>query len=288
MSAGHLPLAMKITGGRSHARIVDSPRHNGSFDIQAPFHYTFLMHHLRATILAAGQGSRLLPLTATTPKCLLPVAGRAIIEHELNGLAEAGVSETLILTGFQAEEIENKLGSRHGSMALHYIRAPHYRTTNNTATLQLAADFLHRGGILLEGDVIWGRSCQQRLVSRLAIAPAGITWMASPFQTGMDGSVLVTRPDDRVHSMEIVHPGSALPAGKLWKSGGLLILDEASAKTLFSHIRSEDPTSTNKYFDCVIADHISDFNIRILHIEADNWAEIDTADDLQRAGTVLT
>ncbi len=246
------------------------------------------MRPRRATILAAGQGTRLLPLTATIPKCLMQVASRSIIEHELNGLLGLGISETLILTGFQAEEIEKRLGAKFGTMTLHYARAPHFRTSNNAATLQLASDFLSQGGILVEGDVVWGRDCQQRLSSHLSTVQNGIAWMASPFETGMDGSVLVADLDRRVHSMEIVRANSALPLGHLWKSGGLLILEESAAKRLFLHLSGENPITTTKYFDIVIAEHISDFSIRILPIKADDWAEIDTIDDLHRAINVMS
>ncbi len=245
------------------------------------------MYTLRAAILAAGQGTRLLPLTATMPKCLLRVGSRSIIEHELNGLLELGVSEVLILTGFQADALEEQLGAQFGKMTLRYARAANFRTANNAATLQLAADFLGRGGILLEGDVVWGRNCQQRLSSCLHAASSGITWMASPFQAGQDGSVLVTAAGGQVRSMEIVRPGSTLPPGQLWKSGGLLLLDEPAAQCLFRHLDAEDPVTTAKYFDVVIAEHIADFSIRVLPIDAGDWAEIDTADDLRRAAEVM-
>ena len=66
---------------------------------------------LKAIILCAGQGRRLLPLTERVPKCLLPVAGRSILEWQLPGLAAAGIKDITLVTGFEAEAVEQLVHS---------------------------------------------------------------------------------------------------------------------------------------------------------------------------------
>src|SRR6266581_8690908 len=56
-----------------------------------------------AVVLAAGRGTRMGALTAATPKPLLPVAGRPLIEHVLGGFAAAGVRRAVVVTGYQGE-----------------------------------------------------------------------------------------------------------------------------------------------------------------------------------------
>lgn len=70
----------------------------------------------RAFILAAGRGERMRPLTDHTPKPLLPVRGRALIEHHLLQLAAAGVHEVVINLGWLGARIREALddGSRYG------------------------------------------------------------------------------------------------------------------------------------------------------------------------------
>ena len=63
----------------------------------------------RAVILSAGQGSRLLPLTEDLPKCLLDLSGRSMLDWQLRGLAEAGVPEAVVVTGFRADQVEAAL-----------------------------------------------------------------------------------------------------------------------------------------------------------------------------------
>ena len=63
---------------------------------------------MKAVILSAGQGKRLLPLTLDAPKCLLDVNGRPIIYRQLDFLAEAGVEEAVCVLGYRAEKVEEK------------------------------------------------------------------------------------------------------------------------------------------------------------------------------------
>ena len=65
---------------------------------------------MRAMILAAGRGERLRPLTDTTPKPLLEVHGKALIEHHLERLANAGFREIVINLAHQGDMIRNALG----------------------------------------------------------------------------------------------------------------------------------------------------------------------------------
>ncbi len=65
---------------------------------------------MKAMILAAGRGERLRPLTDTTPKPLIKVAGKSLIEYHLDNLAKAGINEIIINTAWLAEKIHKELG----------------------------------------------------------------------------------------------------------------------------------------------------------------------------------
>ena len=66
---------------------------------------------MKAMILAAGRGERLRPLTDETPKPLIEVAGRSLIEFHLINLAASGFKEIVINTAWLAEKIHQKLGN---------------------------------------------------------------------------------------------------------------------------------------------------------------------------------
>ena len=65
---------------------------------------------MKAMILAAGKGERMRPLTLHTPKPLLPVAGKALIEYHLERLAQAGFRDVVINHAWLGEQIEAHIG----------------------------------------------------------------------------------------------------------------------------------------------------------------------------------
>jgi len=67
----------------------------------------------KAVILSAGQGRRLLPLTENSPKCLLPISGKTIIEWQIDALLAAGIKEISVVTGFQTGLVEALLQQRY-------------------------------------------------------------------------------------------------------------------------------------------------------------------------------
>ncbi len=65
-----------------------------------------------ALILAAGEGTRMMPLTATRPKPLLPVAGKPMIEWTIESLKKAGITEVYVLVGSNEEKLRAALGNK--------------------------------------------------------------------------------------------------------------------------------------------------------------------------------
>ncbi|HEX9340208.1 MAG TPA: sugar phosphate nucleotidyltransferase, partial [Thermoplasmata archaeon] len=69
---------------------------------------------MKAVVLAAGEGTRMRPLTANLPKPLLPVAGKPFLRHTLEALRAAGISEAAILIGWQGHRIRESFGDGEG------------------------------------------------------------------------------------------------------------------------------------------------------------------------------
>jgi len=63
------------------------------------------MNNIQAVILAAGEGTRLRPLTRNRPKVMLPVANRPILEHVLNSVVAAGIRDITIVVGYKKEQV---------------------------------------------------------------------------------------------------------------------------------------------------------------------------------------
>ena len=69
----------------------------------------------RAMILAAGMGSRLRPLTDSTPKALLPFRGKTMLEHVTYQLKSHGFKEVVINVHHQAEQVPPGESKKHGA-----------------------------------------------------------------------------------------------------------------------------------------------------------------------------
>lgn len=85
---------------------------------------------MKAVVLAAGRGERLIPLTETRPKHLLPVGGVPLLERSMRGLAEAGVEEALLVTHYMEERIREHFGDGSGlGLEISYARQEEMRGT---------------------------------------------------------------------------------------------------------------------------------------------------------------
>ena len=65
----------------------------------------------KAVILAAGEGSRMRPLTYTRPKVMIPLANKPILEHLLIQAKEAGIREFIFIVGYHDEQVRGYFGN---------------------------------------------------------------------------------------------------------------------------------------------------------------------------------
>ena len=114
--------------------------------------------NIQVVILAAGKGTRMLPLTETKPKPMQLVSGRNLIEWKLEALPEE-TKEVIIVVGHQGEQIEKYFGDEwRGFGAKMRIRYVHQAELNGTAgALWAAKDFLRNRFIVMMGDDLYAR-----------------------------------------------------------------------------------------------------------------------------------
>jgi mannose-1-phosphate guanylyltransferase len=109
---------------------------------------------VQALVLAGGEGTRLRPLTLTTPKPVLPLAGRPFLTFMLDWLHRHGVDEAILSLGFLSDAVHEVLGDIQSGMRLRYV---HEEEPLGTAgPVRLAADegVLADRFLVLNGDVL--------------------------------------------------------------------------------------------------------------------------------------
>ncbi len=121
---------------------------------------------LPAVILVGGEGTRLRPLTARTPKPMLPLVDRPLLAYTFEHLARHGVDRAILSCGYLPTEIESHFGDRHGELALSYRVEPSPLGTGGGIRFGAAPG--EPGGITetfvaLNGDVLHGADLQAML-----------------------------------------------------------------------------------------------------------------------------
>lgn len=119
------------------------------------------MDKIAAVVLAAGTGTRMLPLTLIVPKPMLTIGGKNLIEHKLELLPQE-VNEVVLVVGYLEEKIRGYFGTEWNGKRLHYVTQP---APNGTAgALWAAKDILSSRFIVMMGDDLYTKQDVQNLM----------------------------------------------------------------------------------------------------------------------------
>lgn len=239
-------------------------------------------------VLAAGAGTRLLPLTEALPKTLLAVDGdRTILDVALANLAAAGVAEAVVVTGFAAAEIEGRvaaLAARHG-LAVTTLHNERW-DRNNAYSLWLAGPHLARGALVLNGDTLHPASVVHRLLARAAQGEPGFD-VALAVDTrkalGAEEMKVLVADDGRVARIsKQLDPGAA--HGEYI---GVALVPPAAAGALVDALHAAWTSDPGLYYEDgfqVLADRGG--RLEPVPIGDVEWVEVDDHADLARARSI--
>lgn len=152
---------------------------------------------MRAIILAAGGGSRLLPLTASRPKCLVPVDGRAILDHQLGALAEAEIDEAVIVGGYRYRDIAAHIAGGT-PIPVRLLHNPFWQVSSSIGSVWIARAALDDPFVLMNGDTIFGAG----LLAEMLAQADGIGLLVEPVDGAGDiDDMRVAVADGRVQAV---------------------------------------------------------------------------------------
>ncbi|MBQ0056318.1 MAG: phosphocholine cytidylyltransferase family protein [Bacteroidales bacterium] len=151
---------------------------------------------MKAVILAAGMASRLRPLTLHTPKCLLKVGDRCLLQRSIDALVSNGIHEFVIVTGYLHEQIEQFVVSHYGeSISVRFIHNDVFDSTNNIYSLWLARPEADGEEILLlDSDLLYDPQIITRVLS--SDADNVLTLICHPL--GEEEMKVVIGPDGKI------------------------------------------------------------------------------------------
>jgi L-glutamine-phosphate cytidylyltransferase len=233
---------------------------------------------LKAILLAAGRGSRLLNLTDDAPKGLVELAGSSLLEWQIRSLNKVGVDEITIVTGYQKEAIE-AMGypTRHNE---------HWATTNMVSSLLCAADLITEQTIVSYSDIVYAPEVLLSLMD--CKDPLGVVFDLDWQELWEARS---ENPLDDAESFRIDEGGAILEIGKKvtdiseieGQYTGLMQFFPAAIDWINKFL-NEDQINSAKLDMTSLLNHLINAGHRIQGVGIHgNWCEIDTPEDLMVA-----
>lgn len=108
-----------------------------------------------AILLSAGQGSRMLPLTADRPKCLIDFSGRSLLAWQIEMLARGGVERIDVVTGFMTDMVEDEIARiADPRVDIRVLFNPFYKVADNLGSCWIAREVMAGDFLILNGDTL--------------------------------------------------------------------------------------------------------------------------------------
>ena len=237
---------------------------------------------MKAVILSAGQGTRLLPLTADNPKCLLKIEGQTIIEWQIGELAKCGIDRVSVVTGYRAERVEQLLNRRYDPCRVKVLYNPTYSWADNLFSCWAARHEMDKEFVLLNGDTLFEAVVLQRLLDAPVHPVTVVTHKKSHYDAD---DMKVSLNGDR-----LVDIGKKLSSDRVHAESIGMILFRDKGPVMFRRALDNamgDPAANREWYLSVIARMARSMPVWTFAASGLHWCEVDYPADLKQARKVV-
>jgi len=240
---------------------------------------------MHCIILAAGTSSRLRPLTDSTPKCLLNVGNRSILERTIRAVFHAGIIHFTVVVGFQDWMVKNFLKRNFPSLNFTFIVNNQFDTTNNAFSLLMAREEIEGHELLLlDGDIVF----DDELIPLLIKSPHQSCLAVRTNGSVGEEDVKLEVTDKK----EIVRIGKEIAAASAYgESIGIARFSRGDTTQLFAALEKRIRTENriNEFYEASFQEMI-DGGSRMYAVDAGSCRsiEIDTVEDLHTAESLFS
>ncbi|HTR80628.1 MAG TPA: phosphocholine cytidylyltransferase family protein [Bacteroidota bacterium] len=235
---------------------------------------------MHCVILAAGTASRLRPLTDSTPKCLLHVGDRSILERTIRAVFHAGIIDFTLVVGFQDWMIKNLLKRNFPSLNFTFVVNNDFEKTNNAFSLLLAREETEGHELLLlDSDIVF----DDELIPLMIKSPFGSSVAVRTTGTFGEEEIKVElKPNG-----SLARIGKHIPAAAAYgESIGIEKFSSGDAIVLFQTLEKRVRTENNvgEYYEASFQEMIDNGTAMYpVDVGSHRCIEIDTVEDLRAA-----
>ena len=237
---------------------------------------------MKAIILSAGQGRRLLPMTASVPKCMVRVHGRPLIEWQLEALEACGIDQVTVVVGFAAEQVDAFVARRRGVATVTTCYNPFYELADNLVSCWVARHEMDEDFIILNGDTLF----EPAVLRRLLDSPR------QPITLARDEKPHYDTDDMKVHLSgdRLLKVGKDLQDEESdGESIGLMVFRDAGPALFRDALERSvrKPEGLRRWYLSVISEIAQTGDAWTQSIHGLAWAEVDYPLDLIRASKMM-
>ncbi len=233
---------------------------------------------MKTIILSAGQGRRLLPLTAERPKCLLQIGGQSLLEWQLQELRKCGIDQVAVVVGYGADKVEALLCKQGHDNWVRTIFNPFYAVADNLGSCWVARHEMTEEFILLNGDTLFECSVPQQLLA----SPLNPVTLVTDSKGNYDADDMKVIVDEA----KLAKVGKTIPIGETHgESIGMMVFREEGPSIFRQSIEQalRRPESLKKWYLSIIDELAQQGLVWTCPINGLRWGEIDSSADLDHA-----
>jgi choline kinase len=235
---------------------------------------------VKVIILGAGQGKRLLPLTADVPKALLDIGGRTLIARQIDAFAEAGFGDFTVVTGYGAPRMEDALAkiAAERKVRINTVFNPFYSVADNLASCWMARHEMRGDFIQVNGDNLF-RSNLVKVLADAAPAPVTVAINHKPAYDADDMKVMLD--GDRLTEIGKTLPTETVDAEAI----GFYIFRGEGSKAYVEtlELAMREPSGLKQWFPAAVGTLAKRVEVRTVALDGVEWCEVDFPVDLQQA-----
>ena len=235
---------------------------------------------MRAIILAAGKGKRLMELTQHRPKCLIPIGGVPVLSRFLEALEAVGIKDAVIVVGYLQEKMKQFIDESHPRFNIQTLVNPDYQR-GSILSLWAAREFFNEDLLIMDADVLFPK----QFLSMLIQSPhPNLMLLDQSVQSHGEEQMLLVKNDRVIECTKKVQGKGTDDFDLMGEGVGFLKISRSSAEKLKQIVKDfVQQEKVDQEYEDTFHSFFKEVKVKFLPVSGIPWTEIDFPEDIQKA-----